>query len=389
MTETVNVVIAGTPTPIVLQDNAIEATLQANSAAASAANAEAFVGPTYSSQALGEAATTTGQYFAVNDSGIVSIYLRTGGGSTLQRTMLTTAVADDLYVPKDNNGNVAIGRPTAANSLVQVETDAGGPFTRAIAVEHYNDQVGGYGVDIHQYSGAQTGLVLHNYSTNVACQIDGTKTAPLLVLNNSFNPTTSPGTVGQGSFIVFSGFNGTQSMSSEKFTLGELSQDLKFIGYDDDFPWTFPSSLEVVGPPGQSRCFKATSLTSGYAGQFIGKANGVAIATDTNNGTTLQVESNATGVDGVAMRIVNAGTRLSFQIVDAAYASKFGITASGICDTSAFYMVNSVKVVGAQGAAVADGIAAAAAPTQAEFNALVTQFNALLARCRAHGLIAT
>lgn len=50
-----------------------------------------------------------------------------------------------------------------------------------------------------------------------------------------------------------------------------------------------------------------------------------------------------------------------------------------------------VKVVGAQGAAVTDAVPAVGAPTQAEFNALVTQFNALLARVRAstgHGLIA-
>lgn len=63
------------------------------------------------------------------------------------------------------------------------------------------------------------------------------------------------------------------------------------------------------------------------------------------------------------------------------------------------YKVASHQVVGAQGAAVANaapGVNAAAAPTQAEFNALVTQFNALvtlfnsnLARLRAHGLIAT
>ena len=52
------------------------------------------------------------------------------------------------------------------------------------------------------------------------------------------------------------------------------------------------------------------------------------------------------------------------------------------------YFVGANQVVGARGAAVANGVNAAAAPTNAEFNALVTQFNALLARVRAHGLIA-
>lgn len=61
-------------------------------AAASAALAEALTGPTYASQAAGEAATTNGQMFAVNNGdGTVTIYLRTGGGSTAQRTLATTA----------------------------------------------------------------------------------------------------------------------------------------------------------------------------------------------------------------------------------------------------------------------------------------------------------
>jgi hypothetical protein len=47
------------------------------------------------------------------------------------------------------------------------------------------------------------------------------------------------------------------------------------------------------------------------------------------------------------------------------------------------------KVIGVRGAAVADAVPAVAAPTMAEFNALVTQFNTLLARLRSttgHGL---
>lgn len=61
-------------------------------AAASAAAAEALIGPTYVSQAAGQAATTTGQGFAVNNGdGTVTIYLRTSGGSTAQRTLATTA----------------------------------------------------------------------------------------------------------------------------------------------------------------------------------------------------------------------------------------------------------------------------------------------------------
>lgn len=55
------------------------------------------------------------------------------------------------------------------------------------------------------------------------------------------------------------------------------------------------------------------------------------------------------------------------------------------------YQFNGIKVLGAQGAAVADAVHSAAAPTKAEFDAFVDQFNLLLARVRAatgHGLIA-
>lgn len=53
------------------------------------------------------------------------------------------------------------------------------------------------------------------------------------------------------------------------------------------------------------------------------------------------------------------------------------------------YYVSGIKVVGAQGAAVANAAVAVAAPTKAEFDALVGSFNTVLARLRAHGLIAT
>lgn len=53
------------------------------------------------------------------------------------------------------------------------------------------------------------------------------------------------------------------------------------------------------------------------------------------------------------------------------------------------YKVSDKVVLTTQQAAVADAAEAAAAPTKAEFDALVAQFNAWLAAARAHGLIAT
>lgn len=99
----------------------------------------------------------------------------------------------------------------------------------------------------------------------------------------------------------------------------------------------------------------------------------------------------------------------NFQLLDGTQIA--GIAAAGINLASGKVLqINGTQVVGAQGAAVADAAAltsvngtnAAAAPTQAEFDALVAEFNKLrtdlgatrttlnttLARNRAHGLIA-
>lgn len=60
-------------------------------------------------------------------------------------------------------------------------------------------------------------------------------------------------------------------------------------------------------------------------------------------------------------------------------ATKLLVTAPAV-DTTTQYMVNGTKVVGTQGAAVPDST-----PTAADVSA---KLNLLLARCRAHGLIA-
>ncbi|QJR00870.1 hypothetical protein HH800_00860 [Sphingobium yanoikuyae] len=63
-----------------------------DAAAASAALAESAAGPTYATVSAGEAATAVGHTFAVdNGDSTVTIYLRTSGGSTAQRTLATTA----------------------------------------------------------------------------------------------------------------------------------------------------------------------------------------------------------------------------------------------------------------------------------------------------------
>jgi len=78
-------------TTIRLGENTAAAAASAVRAAASAANAEAFTGPTYASSAAGLSATVDGDYFAVNASGIVTIYLNDSGSAVAQRATATTA----------------------------------------------------------------------------------------------------------------------------------------------------------------------------------------------------------------------------------------------------------------------------------------------------------
>jgi len=109
-----------------LGDNTAEAARQAvlaqdsaEDASASAAVAEALVGPTYASTAAGLAATTSGQSFAVNPgTGVVTIYTNTAGVAVAQRTLATTA-----YLAA-STGAAQIGFKQAGTGAVDDTVDA-------------------------------------------------------------------------------------------------------------------------------------------------------------------------------------------------------------------------------------------------------------------------
>jgi hypothetical protein len=68
------------------------------------------------------------------------------------------------------------------------------------------------------------------------------------------------------------------------------------------------------------------------------------------------------------------------DLSDGTYAVNAGDTDGGKINAGHSYLVNGTKVVGAQGAAVADATGA---------GDVVAQLNSLLAKLRTHGLIAT
>ena len=107
------------------------------------------------------------------------------------------------------------------------------------------------------------------------------------------------------------------------------------------------------------------TLVTGVIFKFRSTIFSASVSFTVNGGAIYQ----GIGTTGSAPGLSGAGTILSFH------------TDSGAApDTNQGYMVNSVQVVGPQGAAVADATGA---------GDVVAQLNALLARARAHGLIDT
>ena len=115
-----------------------------------------------------------------------------------------------------------------------------------------------------------------------------------------------------------------------------------------------------------------------------------------------------TGGTAIQHNYDQAGVNFAYDLIDSTFgmfrnvatgrAHYFRVNGANVAqidatgfDCTIIYKVNGTKVVGARGAAVADAFHSAAAPTKAEFDALVDTVNSLLARLRAttgHGLIA-
>jgi hypothetical protein len=192
------------------------------------------------------------------------------------------------------------------------------------------------------------------------------------------------------------GFNGSQKVDA----INSIA-----IGYG---AYTLYDNQVVIGNSSQTRCTTYGKLgVNGKANpqsaldvRAVDGASVVAsLKTDAGFGITLRIndgsdfyeyganyrhglqygsgESFAIAEEG-ATRIVVQATTGNIGIGTEAPAEKLDI--AGSANVTGAYKVDGVQVVADQGAAVADATDAASA---------ITQLNALLARCRAHGLIAT
>lgn len=298
---------------------------------------------------------------------------------------------DANAVIKDEDGHVGLGTASASDAVLSIETESAAGLQRAIAIDHNDPSLGSWAIDVHLNEGGYGIFGGHCYSSRngdiagaVAVKLDHTRHGSILALSNARNQVTSPGTTGTADFIVGAGFPDTSvSLATNPVVLFQWTYQNIILTPQTAWPLTITGSGLVVNALSTSpRGLVVNQGATGIYGSIVSGVNyGSAVSTTANGGQTLTITKNGTG-NGSAVVVVNEGTDPSLV------GLKGGVQGFAIYPDGDIYH-GSTKVIGAQGALVANAVNAAGSPTQSEFNAFVTQFNALLARLRAHGLIAT
>lgn len=235
-----------------------------------------------------------------------------------------------------------------------------------VYIEHYGAGTAGsvqtYGIDIHNYPGAKSGLVLHQYSNNgPVLWVDNTDVAPSIRINNTNNAVLNPDgpATATGDFqewqtqgisrlrlrstYVFEAFQVTPTFFRTEGTAlsaqtptGVTASTLSVIrgnttnsGAAISINNSGGSGLAVTqNGPGVGFAVSLTGAAAGfYAGQIAGQDFGLQVVTAANSGRTLEVTKNGAGA-GEAVRIVNGGTGKSLSVRDSA-GERFGINADG------------------------------------------------------------
>ena len=144
------------------------------------------------------------------------------------------------------------------------------------------------------------------------------------------------------------------------------------------------AAVATIGTSGATVPLNNTANTASAIQTIMGSATPLVVANGLTGSSTLNANIEYKGDDGSiwAGRATNAvwgvGSSSSLHSAGNRWLS---VTATGV--TAPAYSVGANQVVGARGAAVADASGGATIDTQAR-----TQLNLLLARMRAHGLIA-
>ncbi|MBT2594681.1 hypothetical protein [Arthrobacter sp. ISL-72] len=239
-----------------------------------------------------------------------------------------------------------------------------------VNIDHRGDGTGNatnpgqtYGVDIHNFPGSRSALVIHQYSSlDRALMIDNTGSSPSIEINNTRNDVINPGSDGTGDFLVFRD-HGTLALRVDKnlvFRMGAAktatfvhtsakalsvqtsstfdgeAMDVTKAGKGPGTALRVSNSGTGIGlhitETGGGRAVQIDANYSANAGQYAalvqGYDYGLSATTSGDNGTTLVITKSGTG-GGTVQQIVNKGSGNSFEARDTT-GQRFTIAASGL-----------------------------------------------------------
>ena len=239
--------------------------------------------------------------------------------------------------------------------------DIAGSKGSVINIDHRGDGTGNtanpgqtYGIDLHNYPGAVSAFVGHQYSSVAPfLWLDNTDNQPLIRLHNTQNTTLNPGRDGTGDFfqfqdhgteimritkdLVFSTLNGTKTMTilntvAKAFSVqqassyagsGHAMEVIKLAtGSGSALDVTNAGSGKGVyirqnGAATALQIDAAAAAAGLYPVVVSGQDYGPSITTATDGGVSLNVSKNGTGA-GDVVKITNKGTGNALSIHNSA-----------------------------------------------------------------------
>lgn len=260
--------------------------------------------------------------------------------------------------------------PGAAGSVINIDhrgTGAGTPSGQT------------YGLDIHNYPGSKSALVIHQYSSvERAVTIDNTGTAPAIEINNTKNDVINPGSVGTGDYLMLRE-NGTMAMRLDRnltFRIGgtktptfihtaakalSVQTAVTYDGEAMDVTKAgsgigaalkvnnFGTGIGVhVNQSGGGKGIQVDAFNPGNAGQYgvliQGYDSGMAVTTTADNGNTLVVTKSGGGA-GAVIKVTNLGVGNSIEVRDAKI-QRFTVASSGFISVLHGQNVNIIAGTG-------------------------------------------
>lgn len=319
--------------------------------------------------------------------------------STATATATPTLTATPTPTPTDT----ASPAPAVLPAYLWADRDADDTFQQArrrlyfkdlpetkgsvINIDHYGNGSGNvssspgqtYGVDIHNYPGSKSALVIHQYSSvERAVTIDNTGSAPAIEINNTQNNVLNPGSDGTGDYFMLRD-HGAMALRLDKdlvFRIGgtktptflhtsskALSVQVAATYNGEAMDVTkagagIGAALKInnygtgigvhVNQAGAGKGLQVDAFNPGNAGQYAallqGYDSGMSVTTTADGGNTLVVSKGGGGA-GVAARITNLGLGNSIEVRDAKI-QRFTVAASGFISVLHGQNVNIIAGVG-------------------------------------------